>query len=155
MAQAAAKRTSSRNPSPKTQQLVIMKIDEQLFGIPVLSIQDVLRPPQITNIPLSPPEIAGALNLRGRIVTTIDVRARLNMPTTTDINKSMCIVVQHGDEYYSMLVDAVDEVMDLPVDNFEPNPSNLNSHWKEVAFGIYRLEGKLLVMLNIDKLLTF
>lgn len=132
---------------------VTMTIADQLFGIPVLAVQDVLGPQRITRIPLSPPEVAGALNLRGRIVTAIDVRRRLNLSPRSADNPGMSVVVDHKGELYSLIVDAVGEVMSLPSDAYERNPSTLDPRWREVSGGIYRLKGKLLVVLGVANLL--
>jgi purine-binding chemotaxis protein CheW len=132
---------------------VTMTIADQLFGIPVLAVQDVLGPQRITRIPLSPPEVAGALNLRGRIVTAIDVRRRLGLPPRSADNPGMSVVVDHKGELYSLIVDAVGEVMSLPSDAYERNPSTLDPRWREVSGGIYRLKGKLLVVLGVANLL--
>jgi purine-binding chemotaxis protein CheW len=132
---------------------VTMTIADQLFGIPVLAVQDVLGPQRITRIPLSPPEVAGALNLRGRIVTAIDVRRRLGLPPRAADNPGMSVVVDHKGELYSLIVDAVGEVMSLPSDAYERNPSTLDPRWREVSGGIYRLKGKLLVVLGVANLL--
>ena len=135
-----------------SREYVTMTVVDQLFGIPVLTVQDVLGPQRITRIPLSPPEIAGALNLRGRIVTAIDVRRRLGLPPRTN-EASMSVVVDHKGELYSLIVDAVGEVMSLPADAYERNPATLDPRWREVSGGIYRLKGKLLVVLEVPRLL--
>ncbi len=136
-----------------TREYVTMTVMDQLFGIPVLTVQDVLGPQRITRIPLSPPEIAGALNLRGRIVTAIDVRRRLALPPRAADTSSMSVVVDHKGELYSLIVDAVGEVMGLPADAYERNPATLDPRWREVSGGIYRLKGKLLVVLEVPRLL--
>src|SRR5215813_314004 len=84
---------------------VTMSIADQLFGIPVLKVQDVLGPQTITRVPLAPPEVAGSLNLRGRIVTAIDVRLRLGLEPRANQKPSMSVVVEHDGELYSVLVD--------------------------------------------------
>jgi len=137
----------------ESREYVTMTVADQVFGIPVLTVQDVLGPQRITRIPLSPPEIAGALNLRGRIVTAIDVRRRLALPARSADTSSMSVVVDHKGELYSLIVDAVGEVMSLPVDSYERNPATLDPRWREVSGGIYRLKGKLLVVLEVARLL--
>ena len=137
----------------ESREYVTMTVADQLFGIPVLTVQDVLGPQRITRIPLSPPEIAGALNLRGRIVTAIDVRRRLHLPARSADTSSMSVVVDHKGELYSLIVDAVGEVMSLPADSYERNPATLDPRWREVSGGIYRLKGKLLVVLEVARLL--
>ncbi len=132
---------------------VTMTIANQLFGIPVLKVQDVLGPQRIAHVPLAPPEILGSLNLRGRIVTAVDVRTRLGLSPLEDGSKSMSVVVEHEDELYSLVVDKVGEVMQLPTTDFERNPATLDPSWQEVSNGIYRLQGTLLIVLNVARFL--
>ena len=127
----------------------------QMFGIPVLQVQDVLGPQRITRIPLAPPEVAGSLNLRGRIVTAIDVRTRLKLPKNTDGKESMSVVVDQGGEQYSLLVDNVGEVLSLTSGTYERNPATLDAAWRDVSNGIHRLDGNLLIILDVARLLDF
>lgn len=137
-----------------TREYVTATIDGQLFGVPVLSVQDVLGPQKLANIPLAPNEIAGALNLRGRIVTAIDLRRRLGLPAADKVT-SMSIVIDHHGELYSLLIDEVGEVLSVPSNNYERNPPTLDSRWREVSGGIYRLDGQLMVFLEVERLLEF
>lgn len=141
--------------STDSRDYVTVTIADQLFGIPVLSVQDVLGPQKITHIPKAPPEVAGALNLRGRIVTSIDVRCRLNLPPLPEGERGMSVVVEHHGEPYSLMIDSVGEVLSLPEDRFDRNPATLDARWREVAGGIYRLDDALLVVLDVDRLLDF
>ena len=134
---------------------VTMMISDQLFGIPVLQVQDVLGNQRITRIPLAPPEVAGSLNLRGRIVTAIDVRLRLGLPARPKEKPGMSIVVDLRGELYSLMVDGVGEVLSLSSDDFERNPSTLDVRWRELSTGIYRLNWTLLVVLDVSRLLNF
>jgi purine-binding chemotaxis protein CheW len=137
-----------------TNDVVTMMIAGQLFGIPVLQVQDVLKPQRITRIPLAPPEIAGSLNLRGRIVTVIDLRSCLGLPPRAEGEQRMSIVVDFHGELYSLLVDQIGEVLSLPIADFEPNPPTLEKRWRSVAQGIYRLNPSLLVVLDVSRLLN-
>ena len=132
-----------------------MIIEGHLFGIPVLTVQDVLGVQKITRIPLAPKEIAGSLNLRGRIVTAIDVRLRLDLHPRPAEEKAMSVVVDQGGELYSLMVDSVGEVLSLPIAKFERNPPTLDNKWREFSLGIYRLEDNLLVVLDVGRLLDF
>jgi purine-binding chemotaxis protein CheW len=132
---------------------VTFTIAGQLFGVPVLAVQDVLRPQAITRIPMAPPEILGSLNLRGRIVTVVDTRHRLGLPRAESNEQPMSIVVPHGDDLFSLAVDRVGEVLSLSPQNFEPNPATLDPAWREVANGIYRLKDELLVVIDVGRLL--
>lgn len=145
----------SAGESIDRREFVTVVIADQLFGIPVLTVQDVLGPQRITRIPLAPPEVAGALNLRGRIVTAIDVRRRLGLPPRPSDQPGMSVVAENGGELYSLVIDSVGEVLSLPPESYERNPSTLNARWREVSAGIYRLEGQLMVVLDVDRLLQF
>lgn len=134
---------------------VTVTIDNQLFGIPVLQVQDVLGTQRITRIPLAPPEVAGSLNLRGRIVTAVDVRKRLGLEPQPKTDRDMSIVVDHDGELYSLMVDSVGEVLSVPTATYERNPATLDPIWKSVSTGIYRLQGQLLVVLDVNRLLDF
>ncbi len=139
----------------ETQDFVTFVIAGQLFGIPVLKVQDVLSAHRITRIPLAPPEIAGSLNLRGRIVTALDVRRRLGLPDREDQMECMSIVVEHENELYSLMVDTVGEVLALSGSDFERNPPTLDARFREYSDGIYRLDDKLLVVLDVTSLLDY
>ncbi len=141
--------------SESNNEYVTVTIGGQLFGIPVLSIEDVLGSQTITRIPLAPHQVAGALNLRGRIVTAIDVRRRLGLPPVEGGTGGKSVVVEHHGESYSLMIDDVGEVMSLPPEQFDRNPPTLDPRWQEVSEGIYRLDGALLIVLAVDRLLDF
>jgi len=132
---------------------VTFKIADQLFGIPVLKVQDILMPDHIAFIPMAPKEVAGSINLRGRIVTVIDVRVRLGLAKRSDGGQSMGVTVEHSNDLYSLLVDQVGEVLSLDEKSYERNPSTLDPVWREYATGVYRLDGILMVVLDVDRML--
>ena len=138
-----------------SQDLVSFTIDGQLFGIPVAKVRDVLSSRRTTPIPLAPPEIAGSLNLRGRVVTMIDLRLRLGLAPRDRSQVEMSIVVEHGQDLYSLLVDSVGEVLALSSRRYERNPPTLDKNLGEYADGIYRLDDALLVVLDVTKLLDY
>ena len=136
------------------QVFVTLTVGEQLCGVPVLAVRDILGEHTITRIPLAPSEIAGSLNLRGRIVTAIDLRRRLRLPPAPADQQPMSVVAEQGGELYALLVDQVSEVMSLKASAFESNPPTLPQTWAQFSSGIYRLEGRLLVVLDVGKLLA-
>lgn len=148
----AMEMANDQHDQASSEEFVTAVIDGQLFGIPVLSVQDVLGPQNLANIPLAPPEVAGSLNLRGRIVTAIDLRKRLGMEPA-DREKSMSIVVDHHGELYSLLIDEIGEVLRVQLQNYERNPPTLDPRWRDVSQGIFRLDGQLLVILQVQRLL--
>lgn len=137
------------------QQYVSLTIADQMFGIPVLSVHDVLTPQRITQVPLAPKDVAGSLNLRGRIVTAVDVRSRLGLPPRSPGTVGMSVVVEHAGESYSLMVDSVGEVLALRSTNLERNPATMDARWRSVSLGIFRLEQQLLVIMDIARLLDF
>jgi purine-binding chemotaxis protein CheW len=136
-------------------EFVSITVAGQLFGIPVLQVQDVLGPQRITRIPLAPAEVAGSLNLRGRIVTAIDLRTRLRLPPLPEGQNGMSIVVDHGGELYSVMVDGVGEVLNLGEETAERNPATLDPIWRDVSGGIHRLDKTLLIVLDVARVLDF
>lgn len=135
------------------QVFVTLTVADQLCGVPVLGVRDILGEQTITRIPLAPPEIAGSLNLRGRIVTAIDLRRRLRLDPPPEGTKRMSVVAEQGGELYALLVDQVSEVMSLKASAFERNPPTLPATWAAFSTGIYRLDGRLLVVLDVARLL--
>ncbi|HVV62176.1 MAG TPA: chemotaxis protein CheW [Pseudolabrys sp.] len=132
---------------------VTATIGGQLFGLPILSVQDVFMPERLTRVPLSPPEIAGVLNLRGRIVTLIDMRRRLGLQGREQGAMPMAIGVESRGESYGLLIDGVGEVLKLDDRARETNPINLDPRLARVCAGIHRLDGQLLVVLDVERIL--
>src|SRR5437868_8781784 len=132
---------------------VTAMIGGQLFGLPISRVQDVFMPDRLTRVPLSSPEIAGVLNLRGRIVTAVDLRRRLGMPPRSDAGAPMAVGIELRGESYGLLIDSVGEVMKLAEETREPNPVNLDARLARVAAGVHRLDGQLLVILDVDRVL--
>src|SRR5215831_4583774 len=112
---------------------VTVMLDGQLFGLPIARVQDVFMPDRLTRVPLAPPEIAGVLNLRGRIVTAVDLRVRLGMARRSDGRPPMAVGIELKGESYGLLIDSVGEVLKLADGTREPNPVNLDQHLKRVS----------------------
>lgn len=142
------------NGYPGTCDFVSVLVANQCFGIPISQVQDVFRLQRLTPVPLSHPDIAGVLNLRGRIVTVIECRSRLGLAPRTDNFMPMAVGVEHKGESYGLVIDSVGEVLTLPITGLEPNPANLDRRWRSVSKGIYRLEGKLMMVLDVMALLS-
>jgi len=132
---------------------VTVTIGDHMFGLPIFRVQDVFVPVGLTRVPLAPPEVAGILNLRGRVVTAIDMRSRLDFGEREPGTPVMAIGIELKGESYGLLVDAVGEVMQLHNSACEAKPANLDPRLSRVAAGIYRLEGQLMVVLDVDRVL--
>lgn len=139
-----------------TQEYVTFRICDQLFGLSVIEIHDVFRPAKMTPVPLSGSEIAGVLNLRGRIVTAIDARSRLGLPPyeKTSGAQGLAIGVEHAGESFGMIIDEIGDVVRLEEADMEQNPVNLDATWSSVSRGVYRLGDRLLVIMDIDRMLA-
>ena len=131
---------------------VTVTVGGQLFGLPIARVQDVFALNQMTRVPLAPEDIAGIVNLRGRIVTAIDMRSRLGLGRR-ERAAPMAVGIECEAESYGLIIDSVGEVMKLGADTAEPVPVNLDDRLKRVASGIHRLETELLVVLDVDRLL--
>jgi len=134
-------------------EFVTVWIGGQLFGLPIARVHDVFMVERLTRVPLAPPEIAGILNLRGRVVTTIDMRRRLDLPTRDEGRNTMAVGIEHRGESYGLLIDSVGEVLKIPAANRDPNPVNLDPRWSRVADGVVQLDGRLMVVLEVERVL--
>ncbi|CCD87972.1 Chemotaxis protein cheW [Bradyrhizobium sp. ORS 285] len=132
---------------------VTAMIGGQLFGLPISRVQDVFMPERVTRVPLSSTEIAGVLNLRGRIVTVVDMRARLGLARADDGKPPMAVGVDLRGESYGLLIDQIGEVLRLPEESREENPVNLDPRMAKLAGGVHRLDGQLMVILDVDRVL--
>ena len=127
----------------------------QRFGLPILRVQDVFVPERLTLVPLAPPDVAGLINLRGRIVTLIDLRSRLGLGAAPAGDEPpMAIGIEWRGESYGLLVDNVGEVLKLDDNRREANPVNLDSRLAELSTGIHRLDDQLLVLIDVDRVLN-
>lgn len=140
--------------APAGNEFITVKIGGQLFGLPILSVQDVFTPVSMTEVPLCYPEVAGVLNLRGRIVTAIDMRKRLGLPKHDSDDHRMAVGIEANGESYGLIIDTVGDVLKLDEATLEANPSNLDPRWASVAGGVHRLEGQLMVVLDVDRVLS-
>jgi purine-binding chemotaxis protein CheW len=125
----------------------------QLFGLPIQNVQDVFALTNVTRVPLAGREIAGVLNLRGRIVTVIDLASRLQLEGSSDAQ--MVIGIERGPESFGILVDRVGEVLSLSDRDREATPINLDPTLDATATGVFRLDDKILVVLDADRTLDF
>ena len=140
----------ARRPAEEASYLTF-SLAGQPCAVPVPCVRDVLAPQRVTPIPLAPPEIAGSLNLRGRIVTAIDLRSRLALPRARE--PRMAVVTEQDGELYALLVDTVHEVLSLPPAEIEPNPATLRPPWSTYGAGVCRRDDTLLVLLDVARLL--
>ena len=125
-------------------------IDDLLFGIEVSSVQEVIRYQQMTRVPLAPNSIHGLINLRGQIVTAIDLRSQLDRPRLEEGRLPMNVVVSVDQDAVSFLVDEIGDVLEIEDERFEEPPPTLQCRIRELVAGVLKLDRKLLLILDIE-----
>ena len=130
-------------------QLSSFVVDGQLFGVDVAHVQEVIRPQPLTKVPLAPSSVLGLMNLRGQVVTVLDLRARLELPAY-DGAAAATIVCRSGDDVIGLLVDAVGDVVDATSEQFDPPPETLPPARRRVVRGTYQLPDRLLLELDVE-----
>jgi purine-binding chemotaxis protein CheW len=126
-------------------------VDDLFFGVDVLRVQEVLRYQPMTRVPLAPEVIEGFINLRGQIVTAIDVRRRLQLTPRSTGQIPLNMVVRTDDGAVSLLVDEIGDVLDVDPTTWERPPENLVPAARELISGVFKLEDRLLLVLNVDR----
>jgi purine-binding chemotaxis protein CheW len=140
-------------------QFATFYVDKLFFGIDVLDVQEVLRFQEMSKVPLAPPTIQGLINLRGQIVTAIDMRRRLGLRTRPEGDVPMNVVIRAEDGAVSLLVDEIGDVLDVAEEIREPVPENIPPKQRELLAGVAKLDGmsgtnrRLLLILNTQRLL--
>ena len=132
-------------------QLATFTLDDRLYGVRVERVQEVLRSQARTRIPLAPPAIAGLVNLRGQVLTAIELREQLGLPPRPQGEEPMVVVIRVGTEPVSLLVDSIGAVVDVDPDSFENPPDTLVGPGRELILGAYKLPHRLLLALDVDR----
>jgi purine-binding chemotaxis protein CheW len=142
---------TARSTMPATSQLATFWLDGDLYGVEVEHVQEVLRSQSITRVPLAPPAVAGLINLRGQVVTAIELRERLGRPARPAGTEAVVIVVRLHGEAVSLLVDSIADVVDVDVADFEAPPDTLDGAARDLIRGAYKLAGQLLLALDVNR----
>jgi len=124
------------------------------FGIPIAIGVEVTMGQEVTPVPLGPKEVAGFFNLRGQIVTAINMRTRLNLAADPNGADTLSIFFQDQDHLFALLVDRVGDFTEVTADTFEETPSNLDSNARELIVGVHKLADKLLLVLDTHKIVA-
>lgn len=137
----------------RSQQFCTFFLDDLYFGVEVERVQEVIRHQETTRVPLAPEVIGGLINLRGQIVTAIDLRRRLELPERAAQAQPMNVVVRTDDSAVSLLVDEIGDVVEVEEEEFERPPDTLRGAARELIGGAFKLKGKLLLLLDTEKAL--
>lgn len=139
--------------STATTEFVTFRLCDQWLGIPVMAVQEVLMPHRITHVPLAAGAVPGLLNLRGQIVTAMDLRAVLHLPPRQPDDEYMNVVVRHDGELFAFMVDDVGDVVPVEPAAIGPAPPTLDGRWRSATAGIVRRERDLLVVMSVPELI--
>ena len=135
----------------KTRQFCTFFLKDQFFGVPVQQVQEVIRYQEMTSVPLVPEAVRGLINLRGQIVTAIDLRRCMGMAARPADQLPMNVVVRMDDGAISLLVDEIGDVLEVDSQTLETPPETLQGPTRTMVRGVYKLPGRLLLSLDVDK----
>jgi purine-binding chemotaxis protein CheW len=131
--------------------MVTFTLAGHLYGVDVDAVQEVLRGLPRTRIPLAPGGLAGLINLRGQVLSAVDLRAQLDLPSRDAEQEPMLVVIRVAGEPVALLVDTIGSVVDVDTHQFEPPPDTLSGTSREVLLGAYKLEHQLLLALDVER----
>jgi purine-binding chemotaxis protein CheW len=126
-------------------------LDQLFFGVEVLNVQEVFRYQEMTAVPLAAPAVRGLINLRGQIITAIDLRKRLQMEPLPEDKLPMNVVVRTQEGVVSLLVDEIGDVLEVSPDDYEDTPDTIEGIMRDLVQGVYKLDGRLLLILDTEK----
>lgn len=134
-----------------SQQYCTFVLDGHLFGVPVSSVQEVLKAQSVTRVPGAAPEVSGLMNLRGQIVTTMDLRTRLHLPPREEDAGSVSVVVRTADHNtVSLVVDEIGDVLEPSDDSVEAAPETVPAEVRALITGVCKLEQRLMLLLDTE-----
>lgn len=135
-------------------QLVTFSISEEEFGVDILKVQEIIRTMEITRVPRAPEFVEGVINLRGKVIPIIDLRRRFGLPTRDHDQHTRIIVIEISNMIVGFVVDSVSEVLRIPEGTVEPPPPVVSGLESEYISGVGKLEDRLLILLDLDRLLS-
>jgi purine-binding chemotaxis protein CheW len=134
-----------------SRQYATFEVDDQLFGVPVAIVQEVLSFDEYTPVPLAPKAVGGLFNLRGQVIAAVDLRVQLGGPSRDLDGPAMNVIVRQDDESVSLLVDRIGEVVQLDDEAFEPPPDTLHGPLRDLINGAFKLDGRLMLALDTGR----
>ena len=138
-----------------SQEYPTVSVAGQTLALPIDRVHDVFVASDITHVPLAQPEIVGLLNLRGRVITAVSLRRRLGLPDAESSERKMAVGLEQHGEPYGLLVDEVGEVMKLDLNEMQSNPVHMDPRWADLSNGVFQLQGRLLIVLDVNAVLSF
>ena len=137
-----------------SQQLCSFQLAGMSFGVAAIEVQEIMRAQPVTRVPLADASVVGLMNLRGQIVTTIDLRTRLGLPPRGAADRPINVVIRCADGVFSLLVDSIGDVVEPDSEQLETIPENVPSHFRDLIAGAYKLPDRLLFVLLLDRIVS-
>ena len=134
-----------------SRQYATFEVDDQLFGVDVAIVQEVLSFHEYTPVPLAPKAVGGLFNLRGQVIAAVDLRVQLGLARKALQGPVMNVILRGDGEPVSLLVDKIGEVVDLDDERFEPPPDTLSGPTRELVVGTFKLDGRLMLALDVNQ----
>jgi len=138
----------------KDMQLVVFNAGKELYGVGIHAVHEIVKVPDVTAVPDAPAFLEGVINLRGRIVPVVDLRKRMRLPEGERTKSTRILIVENVGKMVGLLVDAVSEVVKVAPDAIEPPPDMISSIGVEYVTGVVKAGARLIVMLDLDKVLS-
>jgi purine-binding chemotaxis protein CheW len=135
--------------------IVGFKVGRETYGVPITSLREIVRVPEITSVPDAPEYIEGVINLRGKIVSVLDLRKRLGEVTVTPSKRNRILVVEHRGRLCGLIVDSASDVLKIPAKDVDPSPTEFVEGGLNCVTGLGKYQGRLIVLLDVDKVLEF
>ncbi|TQD27557.1 chemotaxis protein CheW [Methanolobus vulcani] len=146
---------SGNGPTDELLQMVVFQLGGEEFGVEIMKVQEIIRMPEITQIPQSPEFVEGVINLRGRIIVVINLDKRFNLTSKEIDSNSRIIVVEIGENVVGMIVDSVNEVLRIPKSSVDPAPELVTSTIsREYITGVGKIDDRLLILLDLAKVMN-
>ena len=135
--------------------IVGFKVGRETYGVPITSLREIVRVPEITSVPDAPEYVEGVINLRGKIVSVLDLRKRLGEVTVTPSKRNRILVVEHRGRLCGLIVDSASDVLKIPAKDVDPSPTEFVEGGLNCVTGLGKYQGRLIVLLDVDKVLEF
>jgi len=133
--------------------IVGFQVGRETYGVPIISLHEIVRVPEITTVPDAPDFMEGVMNLRGKIVSVIDLRKRLGEKKVTASRRNRILVLEHKGRLSGLIVDSASEVLKIPASDVEPSPAALQEGSLNCVTGLGKCKGRLIVLLDMTRLL--
>lgn len=143
-----------RERMAKSLQLVVFNVGKELYGVGIESVQEIVRVPEITEVPDAPDFLEGVINLRGRVVPVIDLRKRLKLQGVDKTKSTRVLITENGKSQVGLLVDSVSEVLKVQPDAIEDPPEMISAIGVEYITGVAKVEERLIILLDLKKILS-